>query len=155
VPKTTDSEAGVVRDGDVLIPQVGDSVVARVATPEQVGAQMNTTVQGLRVNADVLDPWFLAGVLSTPQNIRTAARHSSTVAGRMRIDIRRLQVPVLPLDLQRRYGEAFRRVADFENAMARIAEHGRALARDLAEGLASGILGPDTDSITPGNTRGH
>jgi hypothetical protein len=154
VPKTTDSEAGVVRDGDVLIPQVGDSVVARVATPEQVGAHIKPTVYGLRVNADVLDPWFLAGVLSTPQNIRIAARHSSTVAG-MRIDIKRMQVPVLPLDVQRRYGEAFRRLAEFESAMARAAEHGRALARDFAEGLASGVLGPNTDSITPGNAGNH
>jgi SAM-dependent methyltransferase len=155
VPRMNDSEAGVVRDGDVLIPQVGESVVARVATPEQVGAQISMNVQGLRVNADVLDPWFLAGVLSTSQNTRTAARHSSTMAGKLRIDLKRLQVPVVPLDLQRRYGEAFRRVAEFESAMARAAEHGRALARDFAEGLASGVLGPDTDSITPGNAGKH
>jgi SAM-dependent methyltransferase len=155
VPRMNDSEAAVVRDGDVLIPQIGESVVARVATPEQVGAHISTTVQGLRVNADVLDPWFLAGVLSTSQNTRIAARHSSTMAGRMRIDLKRLQVPVVPLDLQRRYGEAFRRVAEFESAMARAAEHGRALARDFAEGLASGVLGPDTDSITPGNAGKH
>ncbi|OLZ51894.1 N-6 DNA methylase [Amycolatopsis keratiniphila] len=155
VPRSRGSAAGEIRAGDVLIPQVGEAVVARVATSEQIGAQVGSTVVLVRVDTDVLDPWFVAGALSTAENNRTAATSSATMAGTMRVNVKRLRVPVLPLAAQRRSGEAFRRLADFERALAEVAEQGRSLAREFAEGLAAGVLAPDTDSITSGNTGTH
>jgi SAM-dependent methyltransferase len=151
IPRSRSYAAGEIREGDVLVPQVGESVIARVATPEQVGAQLGATAQVLRVNADVLDPWFLAGVLSTAENTRTAIRHSSTMAGAMRINVKRLQIPVLPLEAQRQTGDAFRLLSEFERALALVADQGRSLAREFTEGLAAGVLAPGTNSITACN----
>jgi hypothetical protein len=140
IPRSRSNAAAEIRESDVLLPRIGDTVIARVASSEQVGAQLSSSAQVLRVNADSLDPWFLAGVLSTAENTRSAIRHSSTTAGAMRINAKRLRVPVLPLDEQRRMGNAFRLLAEFESAVALAAEQGRNLARAFTEGLATGVL---------------
>jgi N-6 DNA methylase len=152
VPPSGVATAGgnAVRAGDVLIPQVGGQLLARVATADQVGAQLSATVQALRPNVDILDPWFLAGVLSRRENERIVARHPTTSSGRMRIDVKRLRVPLPPIDVQRRYGEAFRRIVEFETSLARVSDLGRLLARGLADGLATGAL--DADLTTPRNS---
>ena len=56
----------------------------------------------------------------------------------MRVNVKRLQVPVLPLEDQKRYGEAFRRLAEFEAVLARASDEGRELARSLSDALSSG-----------------
>jgi hypothetical protein len=82
-------------------------------------------------------------MLSAAANVREAVRTSSTMRDMMRIDVKRLQVPVLPLDEQRRYGQAFRRLVEFETALARAAEQGRDLARAVSDGLSAGALVPE------------
>lgn len=133
----------VIEVGDVLVPMIARSVVARVATPAQVGARVGQNVHIVRADPDGLDPWFLAGVLSAAANVREAVRTSSTMRDMMRIDVKRLQVPVLPLDEQRRYGQAFRRLVEFETALAQVAEQGRELARAISDGLSGGALVPE------------
>ncbi|HET9874821.1 MAG TPA: N-6 DNA methylase, partial [Mycobacterium sp.] len=144
-PRVSDVEPVRVRAGDVLVPLVGREVVARVATAEQVGAPLGPMVYAVRVDPDVLDPWFLAGVLSGPDNARRAGRVSSTTSGAVRVDVRRLRIPVLPIEVQRGYGEAFRWIAEFDTTLSRVVEQGRDLARSLIRGLADGVLRPDTD----------
>lgn len=134
-----------VKAGDILIPVVAREIMAHVATPAQVGVELGLGVHALRVDPEILDPWFLAGILSTSDNTRVAGGVTKTTAGMMRIDVTRLTVPVLPIGTQRKYGEAFRRLAEFRVALGRAAEQGDALARDIAEGLASGAL-----TIEPG-----
>lgn len=133
----------VIETGDVLVPMIARSVVARVATPAQVGARVGQNVHLVRADPDGLDPWFLAGVLSAAANVREAVRTSSTLRDMMRVDVKRLQVPVLPLEEQRRYGQAFRRLVEFETALARAAEQGRELARAVSDGLSAGALVPE------------
>jgi hypothetical protein len=65
---------------------------------------------------------------------------SSTGGGR--VDVRRAQVPRLPLERQRRYGEAFRRMTEFEEALRTTAAMGSELAQLLADGVAEGTLNP-------------
>jgi hypothetical protein len=100
------------------------------------------------VKPEVLDPWFLAGTLSSAANARVAGRVSTTNAGALRIDLKRLTVPVLPIETQRIYGDAFRRLAVFEAALNRVVNEGAALAHDLIEGLTSGALAPNLNPAT-------
>ncbi|SNT54443.1 N-6 DNA Methylase [Asanoa hainanensis] len=129
-----------VRAGDILIPIVGHKITARVAAEDQVGAELGAGVQLVRLDATVFDPWFVAGVLSRTDNARVAGRTSSTVSGTFRIDIRRLAIPVLPLEQQQRYGLAYRRVAEFRAQLDVVAEVGAALAREIGDGLTAGGL---------------
>ncbi|GIF63765.1 type II restriction endonuclease subunit M [Asanoa ishikariensis] len=129
-----------VRTDDILIPVVGHSITARVAAADHVGAELGPGVQLMRVDTTLFDPWFVAGVISRTDNARVAGRTLSTVSGTFRIDIRRLAIPVLPLEQQRRYGLAFRRVAEFRAQLDLAAAAGAALARDIGDGLTAGAL---------------
>ncbi len=140
----TEDAGSRVEDGDILIPVIGREIVAQVATPEQVGAELAPGVQLLRVDRNLFDPWFVAGVLSRTDNVRVAGRASSSGSGALRIDIRRLAIPVVPLEEQRAYGEAFQRLAEFRTGLGRVTAAGNALARDIGDGLTSGAL-----AITP------
>ncbi|MFC5262515.1 N-6 DNA methylase [Kribbella qitaiheensis] len=138
------ADAVSIEAGDVLVPSLGRALVARVATDEQVGARLGNNLHAIRADPQVLDPWFLAGVLSAGENAREAARSSSTLREMMRVNVKRLQVPVLPLEDQKRYGEAFRRLAEFEAVLACASDEGRELARGLSDALSSGVLTPES-----------
>jgi hypothetical protein len=125
---------------DILIPSAGREVMARVATPDQVGAELGPGLYAIRVKADLLDPWFVAGVLSRSDNVRLAGRTSTTSAGMLRFEMNRLTIAVLSIDKQREYGEAFRQLAQFRITLQRILEDGSELARDIVDGLAAGTL---------------
>ncbi|MEV1288733.1 N-6 DNA methylase [Micromonospora sp. NPDC049679] len=127
----------VVQAGDVVVPIVARQLTARVVTT--AGALLGRHVYLLRANPAALDPWFLAGQLRTSANERQA----SSLSGSLRLDVRRAQVPRLPLDEQRRQGEAFRRLDAFDGALRHAAELGAELVRMTADGLARGALRPD------------
>jgi type I restriction-modification system DNA methylase subunit len=139
-PDTDDNQAPRVHADDILIPVIGREIVARVATPEQVGAELGPNVQLVRVDPARFDPWFVAGVLSRTDNLRVAGRASSTSNGTVRIDVRRLTIPVLPLDQQQAYGQAFCQLAEFRATLDEIAATGAALAREIRDALTSGTL---------------
>lgn len=94
-------------------------------------------ILALRPDRDLLDPWFLAGCLRSPGNTRQAGSHSTHAS---RVDVRRLKVPRLPLDEQRRYGEAFRRIIELERMLGRAGELGKELSSALSDVLAGGRL---------------
>ncbi|MEV0881350.1 N-6 DNA methylase [Micromonospora echinofusca] len=135
-----DAPGPQVRTNDILIPIIGHKISARVATPEQVGAELGPGVQLLRVDTTCFDPWFVAGVISHTDNLRIAGRASSTANSALRIDIKRLAIPVLPLDQQQAYGQAFCRLIEFSTALDRAAMTGAALAREISDGLTAGAL---------------
>ncbi|MEV0327930.1 N-6 DNA methylase [Micromonospora echinospora] len=127
--------------GDILVPVIGRKISARVATPEQLGARLGPSVQLVRVDPDRFDPWFVAGVMSRPDNARIAGRASSSASGALRIDIRRLAIPVVPLDQQQAYGRAFRQLVEFRTILDQAAATGAALASEISDGLTTGTLG--------------
>ncbi|WP_436536017.1 N-6 DNA methylase [Actinoplanes sp. HUAS TT8] len=129
-----------VRAGDILVPVTGHELIARVATVEQVGAELGPGLQLVRVDVTQFDPWFVAGVLSRTQNLRVAGRASSSSSSMRRIDVRRLAIPVLPLEQQRAYGQASRRLAEFQARLREAAEIGETLAREISDGLLAGSL---------------
>ncbi|MEU7692532.1 N-6 DNA methylase [Microbispora hainanensis] len=136
----------VIEAGDVLIPGVfgpGGAVV-RVADEQDAGCLLGANVHLLRPDPERVDPWFLAGFLVTTENV---SRTSSTVSGSIRLEVRRLRVPLLPLTEQRRYGRAFRRLHELRAAARRVNETATEAANLLAVGLTTGSLfPPDPDS---------
>jgi hypothetical protein len=132
--------APVVAAGDVLVRAVvgGAGPVARVADEEDAGALLGPQVHLLRPDPARLDPWFLAGFIDSEDNIAGASTGSTV----LHVAPGRLRVPLMPLNEQRRYGEAFRHIHELRaraRQVARLAEETAAL---LTGGLTGGALLP-------------
>ncbi|MEU1025242.1 SAM-dependent methyltransferase, partial [Streptomyces sp. NPDC005904] len=87
-----------------------------------------------------LDPWFLAGFQRGTAGHRRASSYASTAA---RLDVRRLQLPRLPLAGQRAYSERFRELAAFEDALRLVGRLGERLVRGMHDGLTEDALPPE------------
>jgi type I restriction-modification system DNA methylase subunit len=131
-----------IRPGDVLVPLIGRRLTARVATGKDVGAYLSPTVYLIRPDTAALDPWFLAGLLSSTGGDRQAARMASTLGDRIRFDPRRVRIPLLPIDDQRTYGESFRRIWDFARTLRTAFDDGSDLILDLIDATAVSFLNP-------------
>ncbi|MGW1496858.1 N-6 DNA methylase [Streptomyces sp. NBC_00191] len=126
-----------VEKGDVVVPVLGGGSVVRVVDEATAGAALGRNLQLLHPDPAALDPWFLAGFLRGTANNRQASSYASTAT---RLDVRRLQLPRLPLADQRRYGERFRALADFEDALRRAGRLGEQLVQGLYDGLTDGTV---------------
>ncbi len=138
-------EGGEVRisRGDVLLPvTAAGPVQAQVATEEDDGAVLGRGWYLIRPDPERIDPWFLAGFLGSPANLQQAMYGTSS----MRIDARRLTVPLLPLPEQQRYAAAFRQLHDFSAAATELAGRARSLTELLGESLTQGVLIPGNNS---------
>ena len=65
----------------MLVPAVARRPVARVAEDEETGAYPGPNVYVLRPDELVVDPWFLAGMLSTGEGATNCARQFQHPAG--------------------------------------------------------------------------
>ena len=128
-----------VEAGDVVVPVLGGGSVVRVVDEATAGAALGRNLQLLHPDPAALDPWFLAGFLRGTANNRQASSYASTAT---RLDVRRLQLPRLPLADQRRYGERFRALAEFEDALRLAGRLGEQLVQGLYDGLADGSVEP-------------
>ncbi|MEU5448179.1 MULTISPECIES: N-6 DNA methylase [Streptomyces] len=136
----TDAEETILLEpGDVVVPVVGGGSAARVVDGTTAGAALGRNLQLLRPDPAALDPWFLAGFLRGTANHRQASSHASTAA---RLDARRLHLPRMPLADQRRYGERFRELAAFEDALRTAGRLGGLLVQGMYDGLADGTVTP-------------
>ncbi|WP_406372457.1 N-6 DNA methylase [Streptomyces sp. NBC_00647] len=134
-----EEEAVLVEAGDVVVPVLGGGSMARVVDEDTAGAVLGRNLTLLRPDPASLDPWFLAGFLRGTANNRQASSYASTAT---RLDVRRLQLPRLALDDQRRYGERFRALAEFEDALRRAGRLGEQLVRGMYDGLTDGTVTP-------------
>ncbi|MEU8242248.1 N-6 DNA methylase [Actinoplanes missouriensis] len=132
-----------VRPGDVVMPTTGHEMTARVW--DDSGILLGRGLQILRCDRQALDPWFLAGYLRTSANERQAISSS----GSQRIDVRRAQVPRIPLEEQRRHGAVFRRMQQFDDALRNAAVLSGEFSRRAVDGLASGALQPSEEIDEP------
>lgn len=135
-------EPVVAAPGDVVVPVVGAVGIARVIGTDPAsgaGAVLGRNLQLLRPDPAALGPWFVAGFLRGTANNRRASSHASTAT---RLDGRRLQLPRLPLAEQRRYGERFRALAEFEDALRPAGRLGERLVQGLYDGLSDGSVLP-------------
>ncbi|MGQ4430675.1 N-6 DNA methylase [Streptomyces sp. SAS_260] len=136
----SDEEAVLTEAGDVVVPVLGGGSMARVIDDSTVGAVLGRSLVLLRPDPAALDPWFLAGFLRGTANNRQASSYASTAT---RLDVRRLQLPRLPLDEQRRYGARFRALEDFERALRQAGRLGEQLVRGMYDGLTDGTVMPE------------
>ncbi|MFF3687372.1 N-6 DNA methylase [Streptomyces sp. NPDC002187] len=138
---STDEEPPVrVEEGDVVVPVLGGGSVVRVVDRATAGAALGRNLQLLHPDPDALDPWFLAGFLRGTANTRQASSYASTAT---RLDVRRLQLPRMPLADQQRYGERFRALAAFEDALRLAGRLGEQLVQGLYDGLTDGTVLPE------------
>jgi hypothetical protein len=134
-------ESGIaMQAGDIVVAVAAGRFTVRVLDAD--GGLLDPGLTLLRVDQGQLDPHFVAGALRGSANAQTSIAQTGGIG---RADIRRAQVPQLPLADQRRYGEAFRRVADLESAARSAATMGAELARLLADGIAEGTLQPPNE----------
>ncbi|MEU8269018.1 N-6 DNA methylase [Sphaerisporangium sp. NPDC049002] len=140
VPASHFGEVVEIRRGDVLLPEMvhGGPSTARVADQGDAGALLGPHLHLFRPDLDRLDPWFLAGFLSAEDNLNSNASGSTIT----RVDARRLRVPLLPLDEQRRYGKAFRRMVALRRAADLAVRLAAETARQHDVGLTSGAVLP-------------
>ncbi|MFE2043768.1 N-6 DNA methylase [Streptomyces sp. NPDC059477] len=132
----------LIQADDVLLTELlhtGRAPVARVAEPSEAGTFLGPHLLLFRPDRRRLDPWFLAGFLAAEQNVNAAATGTSIV----RVDPRRLRVPLLPLAEQQRYGAAFSRLHELRTAARRADEAAEDVTRLLGTGLTGGALLPD------------
>lgn len=127
-----------LRRGDVVVPTVTRRPTALVVDGEG-GALLGPELQLLRPDPEQLDSWFLAGVLRSRETTRAAA----TKSGSHRIDVRRVELPRLPLAQQRRLGAVFSALDKFGGALDDVAELGQRLERTLTDAVVSGHIEPD------------
>ncbi|MYT16925.1 N-6 DNA methylase [Streptomyces sp. SID4951] len=133
-------EPVLVHEGDVVVPVLGGGAIARVVDEATAGAALGRNLTLLRTDPAALDPWFLAGFLRGTANTRQASSYASTAT---RLDVRRLQLPRLALAEQRRYGQRFRDLAAFEEALRLASRLGEQLVQGLHDGLTDGSVAPD------------
>ncbi|MUL41768.1 N-6 DNA methylase [Streptomonospora sp. PA3] len=134
------AEAVEIRAGDVLLPEIvrGGPVQARVAGADDAGCLLGRHILLLRPDPDRFHPWFLAGFLADRGNVRASTTGTSVV----RIDPRRLRVPLLPAAEQQRYGAAFQRLHALRTAARRAAALAEETSQALGTSLAAGLLEP-------------
>lgn len=124
--------------GDVVVPAIdagnGQPVVLVIA---EEGALLGPNLHLIRVDQARLDPDFLAGHLRSGRAGQIA---SATASGTHRLDVRRVEIPVLDLDEQKLQGEHFRRVHEFDVGLREAATTGHRLAAQFVDGLAEGAL---------------
>ncbi|MEV6910036.1 N-6 DNA methylase [Amycolatopsis sp. NPDC051071] len=119
-----------VAEGDVV---ASPSVPAYVHSGETVAVE--PPMSKYRVDPERMDAAFLAGCLRAAGQI---APTSST-----RIDLKRTRIPRYSIETQRARGEAFTRLAAFEDALREAAESGLELVRLGLAGLTEGQLIPE------------
>ncbi|MEU7292440.1 N-6 DNA methylase [Streptomyces exfoliatus] len=139
LPDGPPEEPVLLAAGDVVVPVLGGGAAVRVVDATAAGAALGRNLQLLRPDPAALDPWFLAGFLRATANNRQASSYASTAT---RLDVRRLQLPRLPLAEQRRFGERFRALAAFEDALRQTSRLGDQLVQGLYDGLADGTVAP-------------
>jgi hypothetical protein len=123
----------MLRPGDIAVAQAGRRVHPRVV--DAAGVVAGPQVQVFRADPTRYDPHFLACFLRAAG----MARGSSTSS---RADLRRTAVPRLPVEEQRAYGAAHRRLTELSAALRELAAVGDDTVALGIEGLGGGGLAP-------------
>ncbi|MFD6281395.1 N-6 DNA methylase [Streptomyces sp. NPDC060209] len=127
LPPLRESPAGTLQDG------------ATVSVSELARAGLVETVEDSAVStSEQLDTDYLNGFLRSTLN----NRRSTSTSGTFRMDNRGSRIPQMAIDEQRRYGAAFRALAEFEEQMGRLTKLGKQAASLARDGLTSGALRP-------------
>lgn len=136
-----------LRLDDVVVPMMGGTLASRVIGSER--AVLGPQLWLLRPNPEQLDPWFLAGFLRN--SVNTVLTTGSVAS---RLDVRRVQVPRIPVHEQLGYATAFRQLFELEDGLRQVQQYGTELITTMIDGLTNSTLrppeGPGTSSTTTG-----
>ncbi|WP_327364502.1 N-6 DNA methylase [Streptomyces sp. NBC_01296] len=91
--------------------------------------------------SDQLDTDYLRGFLHSTAN----TRRSTSASGTYRFDSRSGRVPKMDIEAQRRYGQAFNAVQEFDDRVREVADLGRQAVELARDGLGNGALAPSVD----------
>ncbi|MGW5440233.1 N-6 DNA methylase [Nocardia asteroides] len=146
VPEEPADWTVVIETGDILVPSVrgarGRSF--RIAGESEAGVALGSGAFLVRTDPDRLDPWYVAGFISGFDDAN---------AGRITTDIRsaahRARIPLLPLNQQRRYGQAFRAVHELRGALATAGAAVDEVSEIINSGLVAGALEPIPNTPDP------
>ncbi|MFF0450618.1 N-6 DNA methylase [Streptomyces sp. NPDC004609] len=94
--------------------------------------------------SDQLDTDYLRGFLHSTANVR----RSTSASGTYRADGRGARVPQLDIGEQRRYGQVFRALQEFEEVVRAVSELSRETASLARDGLGNGALSPRTPPVS-------
>ncbi|GAA1376667.1 N-6 DNA methylase [Catellatospora chokoriensis] len=128
-----------LRAGDVLVPAIGPRPRVSVAGRADEGRPLGPQTFLVRAEGGQVDPWFLAGFIGVEANLKRITSMGSIP----RVDVRKAQVPRLPVDRQRLVGDMFRKIREFEDLLRLALSTGEEVTQMVAEGLASGTLGSE------------
>ncbi|MGJ7909017.1 N-6 DNA methylase [Actinopolyspora sp. H202] len=127
-----------LREGDVVLPMLGERLVSRVIEREE--AVLGPHLWLLRPNPEQLDSWFLAGFLRNSANAALGAG-----SGTARLDVRKVELPRVPPEEQRRWSDTFRGLFRLEHGLHRVREQGGKWVDDMIDGLTGNGLRPPRD----------
>ncbi|WP_220504422.1 N-6 DNA methylase [Microbispora sp. H13382] len=134
--RTQPDDRIVTEPGDVVVAARAGEFAVRVLTEK--GIVLGPRLTLLRPDPQRIDAYFLAGFLKAT----SAGPGSGSQSSISRFDPRRVLVPRMPIEEQRRYGEAFRRVFEFEDELRNLDIAGRATAAAIVKGFGTGELAP-------------
>ena len=134
------------RAGDVLLRTQGRPPV--VATAEKASdedaierfVEVSGIAQVVEIDGTRLDPYFIALFLRSDV---AALPVANTLGAINRDDLRRCRIPRLPLAEQRRYGEAFRRLSELEQALATLSDLSAKVIGETIYALTTGAVAPE------------
>ncbi|MEU8119135.1 N-6 DNA methylase [Spirillospora sp. NPDC049024] len=121
----------MLRPGDVAVAQTGRRISPRVIDAGDIAA--GPQVQVLRPDPSRCAPYFLACFL------RAAGLPGGTATS-SRADLRRIRLPLVPVEEQREHGAAYRRLAELSEALHDLAAAGDETVALGIEGLGGGGL---------------
>ena len=134
------------RAGDVLLRTQGRPPV--VATAEKASdedaigrfVEVSGIAQVVEIDCTQLDPYFVALFLRSDV---AALPVANTLGAINRDDLRRCRIPRMPLAEQRRYGEAFRRLSELEQALAALSDLSAKVIGETIYALTTGAVAPE------------
>lgn len=149
---TIRSREATPKAGDLLLRTLGrPPLVVTSAEPADDGvarvADIDGIAQVVEIDATRLDAHFVAAFLRADANALPAA---NTLGALSRDDLRRCRIPRLPLAQQLRYGDAFQRLAEFEQAVGSLARVTEKVIGQMVHGLTTGALDPAYAAPRPG-----
>ena len=134
------------RVGDVLLRTQGRPPVVAISERDSdedaIGRFVEVTgiAQIVEIDGSRLDPYFVALFLRSDVGTLPVA---NTLGAINRDDLRRCRIPRLPLAEQRRYGDAFRRLSELEQALAALSDLSAKVIGQTIYALTTGGVAPE------------
>ena len=144
------------RAGDVLLRTQGRPPVVATAEKDRdddaIGrfVEVSGIAQVVEIDGARLDPYFVALFLRSDV---AALPVANTLGAINRDDLRRCRIPRLPLVEQRRYGEAFRRLSELEQALAELSDLSAKVIGATIYALTTSAVAPEYELPAAGRAQ--